>query len=200
MYSAQSTSSRKISTRQIAVIGLLSSVSIALGLSGYGFIPLFATRLTIMHIPVIIGAIVEGPIVGMSIGLIFGLFSLIQNAISPQLLSFAFLNPLVSVLPRLLIGVTSYYAYRIPFIKHAAIKTGVAAIIGTLTNSVGVLGMIYVLYAADYAAKVKIDPGAAAAAIFGIAATNGSLEAIVAVVITVPVVTAIRKIRKKSNV
>ena len=34
-----------------------------------------------MHVPVIIGAVLEGPIVGLVIGFIFGLFSLIQAAI-----------------------------------------------------------------------------------------------------------------------
>ena len=93
----KSTVSYHLNTRQIAVIGMLSSISIVLGLTGYGFIPLPIARATIMHIPVIIGAILEGPVVGMLIGLIFGIFSIFQNIANPSLLSFAFFNPLVSV-------------------------------------------------------------------------------------------------------
>ena len=64
-----------------------------------------------MHIPVIIGAIMEGPVVGGFIGLIFGLFSIYQALTNPTPVSFVFLNPLVSVIPRILIGIVSYYVY-----------------------------------------------------------------------------------------
>ncbi len=77
-----------------------------------GFIPVGPTRATIMHIPVIIGAIMEGgPIVGGLIGLIFGLFSIFQAVMNPTPVSFVFLNPIVSILPRVLIGIVSYYIY-----------------------------------------------------------------------------------------
>lgn len=58
----------KFSVRQIAMIGMLSAISIFLGLTGLGFIPIPPVKATIMHIPVIIGAIVEGPIVGSLVG------------------------------------------------------------------------------------------------------------------------------------
>ncbi|URZ04880.1 ECF transporter S component [Clostridium felsineum] len=187
----------KLKTRQLTVIGLLSAISIVLGLTGYGFIPLPITKATIMHVPVIIGAILEGPIVGAVIGLIFGLFSIVQNIMSPSLLSFAYMNPLVSVLPRVLIGVTAYYSYRLVKVKNQSIKIAVSAVVGTLTNTLGVLTMIYVLYAARYATAKHISIKATAATIYGVAATSGTCEAIVSVLITVPVVLAIKKIRKK---
>jgi uncharacterized membrane protein len=70
---------RKFNTRQIAVIGMLSAISIVLGASGIGFIPLPMAKATIMHIPVIIGAILEGPVIGLVAGLIFGIFSIIVH-------------------------------------------------------------------------------------------------------------------------
>ena len=105
--------SNKFGSRQIAVIGMLSAISIVLGLSGFGFIPLPTAKATIMHIPVVIGSILEGPLVGAMIGLLFGLFSIVQNLTAPNILSFAFINPLVSVLPRVLIGITVYYTYKL---------------------------------------------------------------------------------------
>jgi uncharacterized membrane protein len=187
-----------INTRQIAVIGMLSSISVVLGLTGYGFIPLPIARATIMHIPVIIGAILEGPVTGMLIGLIFGLFSIFQNLTTPNLLSFAFLNPLVSVLPRVLIGLTSYYCYKLFEGRMKSVGIGLGAAIGSLTNTFGVLGMIYLLYAARYAEVKGISAAASAKVIFGVAVTNGLPEAIIAVIITVPVVLAImnRKTRR----
>jgi len=69
---------RKFSTREITVIGLLFAVTIVLGVTGLGFIPIPPFKTTIMHIPVIIGGILEGPVVGAMIGLLFGLFSMFE--------------------------------------------------------------------------------------------------------------------------
>ena len=53
--------SRRISTNMMVKVGLLSSISIVMGLSGLGFIPIQPFKLTIMHLPVIIGSILLGP-------------------------------------------------------------------------------------------------------------------------------------------
>jgi len=190
------TSSKKIGTRQLTVVGMLSAISIILGLTGYGFIPLPTAKATIMHVPVIIGAIIEGPLVGMLIGLIFGVFSIIQNITTPNILSFAFINPLVSVLPRVLIGVTAYYSYKLIKIKNETVRSAIAAAIGSLTNTFGVLTMIYLLYAAQYAQKKNIAPSTVAKTIYSIALINGIPEAIISVLIVIPVILAVRKIKK----
>lgn len=103
---------KKFDVRKMTVVGVLGGISIILGMTPLGFIPVGPTRATIMHIPVIIGAIMEGPVVGGLIGLIFGLFSVFQALTNPTPVSFVFLNPLVSVVPRVLIGITSYYVFK----------------------------------------------------------------------------------------
>ncbi len=183
-------------TRQLTIVGMLSSITVILGLTGYGFVPLPMAKATIMHIPVIIGAVLEGPAVGVMVGLLFGLFSIFQNMIAPNILSFAFLNPLVSVLPRVLIGLTAYYCYKLVPVKNEALKIGVGAALGSLTNTIGVLGMIYVLYAADFAAARGIDPATVFAVVSGIAVTNGLPEAIISAIITVPVIIMVKKARR----
>lgn len=188
---------RKLGTRQLTMVGMLSAISIVLGATGYGFIPLPMAKATILHIPVIIGAILEGPVVGTMIGLMFGVFSLIQNYVAPtSALFFAFQNPLVSVLPRILIGITSYYSYKYMFGKNTVIKVGAGTIIGTLTNTVGVLTMINIIYAARAAIVLKATPATVTKVIYGIALTNGIPEVIVAVIITIPVVMALKKMRR----
>ena len=102
-----------LSIKKMAMVGVLGGLSILLGLTPLGFIPIGPTRATIMHIPVIIGAIMEGPLVGASIGLIFGILSMFQAMSNPTPVSFVFLNPLVSILPRVLIGIVSFYAYKL---------------------------------------------------------------------------------------
>jgi uncharacterized membrane protein len=187
---------KRIGTRQLTIVGMLSAISVVLGLTGYGFIPLPFAKATIMHIPVIIGAIIEGPIVGVLIGLIFGIFSILQNIMAPNILSFALINPLVSVLPRILIGLTSYYFYTLFKSKKEGVRIIVATVIGSLTNTFGVLTMIYVLYAARYAQAKGISSSATAKAIYSIALINGIPEALIAVTISVPVILAVKKIKK----
>lgn len=189
-------SRKKIGVRQLTVIGMLSGISIMLGITGWGYIKLPILQATIMHVPVIIGAIIEGPIVGMCIGLIFGVSSIIQNMTTPTLLSFALINPLVSVFPRILIGVISYFAYKLIPIKNETVKTAVGAAMGSITNTVGVLGMIYILYLQQYATRMKISSSAAGKGILAVALTNGLPEAFAAVIITVPIVIAVKKVRR----
>ncbi len=105
----------KLTTRDIAVAGVMSAISVLLAATPLGFIPFIAgTSITIMHIPVIIGAVVSGPIVGTIIALIFGLSSLIIAAVAPKGPGDVFFtDPLVSVLPRLFIGVVAWGVYRL---------------------------------------------------------------------------------------
>ena len=68
---------KKVDVRKMAIIGVLAAISIMLSMTPLGFIPIGPTNATIMHIPVIIGAIVEGPLVGIPVGFIFGATSLL---------------------------------------------------------------------------------------------------------------------------
>jgi uncharacterized membrane protein len=173
--------------RKIVVAGVMGGISIFLGATRLGFIPWFAgASLTVMHVPVIIGAVLEGPIVGGVIGLIFGVFSLIQSAIGPQgPADVWFVNPLVSILPRLFIGPVAWLVY-IAVRKFKEVPSYVAAgIAGSLTNTVLVLGVLG-LY--------KFLPWNVIGAI---AAANGLPEAAIAAILTVAVVASWRGIETR---
>jgi len=133
-------------TRKIVIAGILSAISIFLGLTRLGFIPwISGASLTIMQVPVIIGAVLEGPVVGGVIGLLFGIFSLIQAAVAPTgPADVWFTNPLLSVAPRLFIGPVAWLIYS--GLKRWKIPALIAAGIGgSLTNTILVLGMIGLL-------------------------------------------------------
>ena len=191
------TEKRILSIRQMTMIGMLSAVSIFLGLTGLGFIPIPPVKATIMHIPVIIGAIVEGPVVGSLVGLVFGLFSMYQNFTAPGPTSFIFWNPIIALIPRVLIGITAYYIYAFlkNKIKNKSISIGTAAICATLVNTIGVLSLTYIFYLERYSNALGIDSSTAGAAIAAVGVTNGIPEAIISGVISVPVVLAILKIK-----
>ena len=193
--------------RKMVIIAMLSGICLFLGLTGLGFIPLPLFKLTILHLPVIIGAIIEGPIVGGSIGLIFGLFSIYQNITAPTPMSPFFYNPLVSIVPRVLIGVLSYYIYKLirAKLKNAKLSISIAAICGSLVNTVGVLGTIYLIYFKDYA-EILMSKGtiasnsvnAVTAALLTVIGTNGIAEALLSALLVTPIVIAIFKMQKKS--
>ncbi|AGC68157.1 hypothetical protein Cst_c11610 [Thermoclostridium stercorarium subsp. stercorarium DSM 8532] len=191
--------------RKIAVTGVLSALSIVLNFTplGYIYLPGLAVQITTMHLPVIIGAILEGPVAGAFIGLIFGLSSFYTAATSPLPIAFAFLNPLVSIVPRILIGVVAYYVYhamdRILGDRRTAISIGTSAVLATTTNTVGVLGTIYLFYAKRYIeamiSMLGLPETTSPSYIFISAVPNYIAELIASVVICIPVVLAIRKIR-----
>ena len=197
MINTRTSVQKRLNVRKMAVIGVLSAISVMMSMIPFiGYIPIKAT---IMHIPVIIGAIVEGPVVGAIIGLIFGLTSLWNAITQPVTLSPLFLNPLVSVLPRILIGVVAYYVYQGVYkISKRVYASGfIAGIIGSLTNTAGVLGMIYILYADKYLGLIEQKGANAAKLLFGIVLTSGIPEALVAgLIVSAVSVALIRKGKK----
>ncbi|MBG0785204.1 MAG: ECF transporter S component [Anaerolineaceae bacterium] len=164
-------------TRKIVITGVLSAISIFLGLTRLGFIPwISGASLTIMQVPVIIGAILEGPVVGSVIGLLFGIFSLIQAAVAPTgPTDVWFTNPLLSVVPRLLIGPVAWLIYN--SLKRWKVPALIAAGLGgSLTNTVLVLGMIGLLGYVPWAA------------LWAIVVANGLPEAVASAILVVAVV------------
>jgi len=99
----------------------------------------------------------EGLAVGLGVGAIFGVSSLIQAAMNPTgVLDPFFVNPLVSVIPRILIAVITFLVYKglQSFNKknQPALKTvfaGIAAFFGSMANTVFVIGSLYLVYAKD---------------------------------------------------
>ncbi|HHY59799.1 MAG TPA: ECF transporter S component [Clostridia bacterium] len=169
----------KMRTRQVVIAGILASVALILGSTPLGFIPVptAAGHATIMHIPAIIGAILEGPVVGAFIGLVFGLYSFLRGGAA------MFADPVIAVVPRVLIGIVAYYVYK-PLRKNLLVGSAAAAVAGTLTNTIGVLGLAYL--------RGYFPTWQAAGAI---ALIHGTPEVIVAGVLVVALVKALAAAR-----
>jgi uncharacterized membrane protein len=124
----------KFSTRQIAFAGVLGAITVALGLMPIGgFIQIPPIAVTTMHIPTILAGVLEGPAVGGIVGGIFGAFSFwrAQSAVNP-LDKLIFTNPLIAFVPRILIGVVSYYVFALVRGKRGeiALSAGTALVLG----------------------------------------------------------------------
>lgn len=194
----QEVSKKGMSTRQLTVVGMLGAISAVLGFTPLGFITVGAISVTTMHIPVIVGAILEGPMIGMMVGLLFGIVSMVRAFLVPLPTSFIFWNPLISILPRMLIGLVTYFVYRAisTRVKNDSVAMSVAAFLGTLTNTVGVLGLGYLLYSGKLAEKLDMSTSAVATLFTGVAIHNGIPEAILSVVITVGICKAVLKTKR----
>ena len=188
-----------MSVRQLSTAGLLVGITIFLGISGYGFIPLFAVNATILHIPTIIGAMAAGPKVGAMTGFFFGMFSFIQAFRSPAvMMQFASsYNPLyaliICVVPRVAIGWIAWKLFRI-LPGKVAVRAGGAAVITTFLHTVMFLSLFYLLVGVPFAEHLGVSPVAVAEMLAGIAGANGIPEAIVAGVITAPILSALYRI------
>jgi len=164
--------------RKVVISGVLGAIAILLGVTRLGFIPVptAAGNATIMHVPAILGGIMEGWVVGAVIGAIFGIFSFL-NATVPL-----FKDPLVAILPRIFIGITAYFTYAALAKKNEYLALILAAAVGTLTNTILVLGMAVIR--GYMALPVAIS----------VAAVNGIPEVIVAAIVVVAVIVAWKRI------
>lgn len=169
-------SNKMFSTRKIVITGMLAAIAIVLGITGLGFIPVPTPigRATILHIPVILAGILEGPIVGGLVGLLFGVYSFV-TASSPLSA-----DPIVAVIPRILIGIVSYYVYAL-FKRNQMVGVALAAVAGTMTNTIGFLGLGVLQGYINWVVVV------------GILVSHSVFEVIVAVIIVMALMRALQR-------
>lgn len=142
-------------TLRLTQLAMLSAIIILMAFTPLGYFkyaPL-GLSITLLTIPVVIGAIMMGPVEGAILGAVFGATSFIQcfglDAFGAALLA---INPLLTfilcLLPRILIGFISGYAYKgLEKIKSKqALSYGLSAIVGALTNTVFFIGMLILFF------------------------------------------------------
>ncbi len=160
-----------LGTRQIVMAGVLGGIAVFLGATRLGFIPVptLAGNATIMHVPAILAGALEGPVVGLLTGAIFGIYSWLYAEVP------LFKDPIIAIGPRLLIGVVAWAVFAGLRDRNVYLASVLSGVLGSLTNTVGVLGLGVILGYLPLAAIVPIIPQAVA-------------EAILAAVVTVVVV------------
>lgn len=133
-----------LSTRSIVVAGILIAITILLSVANIGYIPVpnVSGSATILQVPTIIGGVLEGPIVGGVVGLVFGITSYFAPGVQALFVDRPFWVPIiVLLLPRVLIGVVAWYVYAALRKNNEILALGAAGVLGTLTNTVGVVGL-----------------------------------------------------------
>ncbi|WP_178200061.1 ECF transporter S component [Massilicoli timonensis] len=199
-------------TTTMAFYALFVAIELVLMFTPLGFIPLSAIKITTMHIPVIIAGIVLGVKGGSLIGAVFGICSVINATINPVPTSFVFTpfysigavsgnfySLLIAIVPRIMIGVVSALLYR--FLKNLRTNDSIATVIcgfaGSMTNTVLVMGGIYLFFGPDYAAALDMSYDLLLGAIMGIVTYNGVIEAIAAAVMVCVICKALTPMTRK---
>lgn len=189
---------RRNKTYRLTIRAILTAIILIQGMVPFlGFIPLGLISLTIVHITVIIAAITLGTKDGMFIGLMWGLTTLIRAWTMPTtpMDTLVFTNPIISVLPRILVGLVTGIIFTILYKKSQklSISTIISAAFGTLTNTFLVLGLMGLLYTAPVAESFGTTSAGLWTVLGAAILTNGIPEIIAAVIITPIIVKAIFK-------
>lgn len=171
---------------KLIIVALFSSVIIVFtAIPNLGYIATGPIEITTLHIIVIIGAVFLGPKYGAVIGSVWGITCIARAFIlgGGSEIFKPFLNPMVSFVPRLLVGFVAGLVFsalkktKIPVILSA----GITGAVGTLTNTVLVLSALYIFGGmidsySDFFTLFKTI-------ISTIIALNGSIELIAAIII-----------------
>lgn len=192
---------KKNKTYRIAILGILSAfIIIQTFVPFLGNIPIPPLNPTIIHITVIVAAFVLSTKDGMLIGLVWGLARMVKAYTLPAspLDLLLWTNPIIAVVPRVMVGLVAGLVFH-AFLKRKQEKRGMvtAAVLGSLTNTVLVLGFIALFYGNEYATALNVDPSNLLKVLAGIVATNGIGEAVAAGLIAPFIATALMKVRRK---
>lgn len=201
-------------TQDMVKLALFAGIIVVLSMTPLGYIPLGVIKATTIHIPVILGSILLGWKAGAVLGGIFGLTSLVVNTLTPSLTSFVF-TPFYSLdgsggslwslvicfIPRILVGILPYFIFSL--IKKLrgsdVVALGIAGFLGSMTNTLLVMNLIYLLFGERWGAAKQISSDLIYKTILGVIATNGIPEAIVAAVITAAVGKVLIQVLRRSS-
>ena len=134
-------------------------------------------------------------------GLFLGITSMVTSFIAPGLLAPAFQNPLISVLPRIFIGLVTYGVYHLLKKIIKAEKVGeliagiVSAMSGVLTNTGLVSLMLWAFYGKTGIQGTAID----ATFMETVILANFAIEIVVCTIITPPISLAVSKTMNRAG-
>lgn len=193
-------------TSDLVKMALFVAIIILLSVTPLGYIHLGVINATTIQIPVIIGAILFGWKKGAFLGGVFGITSMIKNTVQPNAASFVF-SPFVPVfgkdkgslfaivvciVSRVMIGVVAGLLFKaLSKTKLSkALSAGVCGFCGALTNTILVMGGIYLFFGRSYSAAkdqaYETLIGTVMATITGIGITEALVSAVISAAVCVP--------------
>lgn len=181
------------STRTMIVSAMFMTLTVVMMFTPLGTLRLPVVSVTIAHIPALVATLVFGLKSGLIVSLTFALTSMFIAITAPtSILDPFFANPLISVVPRLLIPITTYYINKL-FKKNSKLGIMSASLVGNLTNTFGVYTMLYLVYAKAIFEETGTN---AMSLIIGAMSVSTLIKSVVVVMIVTPCVIALRRVAK----
>lgn len=202
---------RSKKTKNLTLFAFFLAIELILLFTPLGFLRIGPLSATLMHIPVIIAGITMGWKYGLSLGLVFGLCSVWNATFAPGPTSFCF-SPfitvggysgnfsslLIAIVPRVLLGLFSAKVYEgmRKRKQNESLSIVSASLLGAITNTVLVLGLIYLFFGVNYAAVMNVSYGALLGILMGVVMTNGIAEAVVGCIVCLMVCKALKPVKQ----
>jgi uncharacterized membrane protein len=182
-------------TKQIAYNALIIAlIAVMAFVPWLGIITIGTVSITILHVPVIIAALLLGGQSAIIASLAFGVSTMLvamTRGVTP--IDLLFVNPVVSVLPRLMFGLVLAGLVKL-FNKDRFADTLtdlMVAIVGTLAHTLFVLTILFMFL--GYEGTLLTQISIWWTLVLGILLTNTSLEILASVFIAIPVVKVLRR-------
>lgn len=184
-------------SNQTATIAIFFAVMLVLHLMTsviFNILPV-PIKPTIISVPVILASILYGPKIGGILGALMGMISLVTNTIvqiptaylfSPFAPGGNFYSLLIAMVPRILIGITPCFVYKY---LHHRMGLILAGAVGSMTNTIFVLGGIFILFKDVYDGNIQ-------AMLAGIVGTNAIAEMLIASFLTAVITPSLLKMKK----
>ena len=188
----------KFSTKYLVEMALLVAIILLMAFTPIGYIKTAGLEITLIVVPVAVGAVTLGPTAGAILGGVFGITSFIQcfgmSQFGALLLGInPFLTFLVCVPTRILMGWLTgliYHGLRKTKIPSAASVT-IASLCCPLLNTTFFMGMLVTLFASTM--RESFGMGKVLPFIFAFVGVNGVVEAIVCFVVGTAISMALKK-------
>lgn len=190
-------------SKVIAINAILAALILIF--SAIPIMPIGVDIAVLTLIPVFIAGQVAGWRSALFAGFFLGMMSFITSFISPSPLAPVFRNPMVSLVPRMLVGLVVWLVYNLvhkglsrtklkPALAHT-IASSTSAGLAVITNTALVLSMIWAFYNGNDIGGTAITP----TFMMSLVTVNFVIEIVGAIFFTPPISYAVRRSLYKSN-
>lgn len=181
--------------RNLTFLGVMLGLSVVLlyatMIPGFG-----ASIAVVMFLPTILTGIIKGPKAGWLMGTAVGIVIMIRAMTMPMsVLDPLFINPMVSVVPRMFIGLVAYWVYALIArdSKNTARIAAAGAVAGAcamITNTVLVMSALYIFYAEKIAELMGVG---FKVLLIAILSSSAIIEAVTGAILTSAIITIYKK-------
>ena len=144
--------------KSITFSAILIALMFAFAWTVLGFIPLGFVSPTTVFLPVAVGiCCIEKKRYGIALGIAFGICSWIRAFAPASVLDPYFQNPLVSVLPRALMGVVVVFLYALikKAVKNTIVRGIIVGALVPLFNTIFTMALLLIFHYADITALLE---------------------------------------------